>query len=144
MSVFTPQELAYMQTQRLGRLATVGADGMPHITPLGFFYNPDLDTIDIGGGRGGFGISKKFRDAQATGNVAFLLDDVDRGTNEREWHIRGIEVRGIAEAYETGFEHLHPGMDPAYIRIHPTRIVSWGINRAGYHPDARDVNVGQE
>ena len=49
MSNFTPAEIAYLQSQLLGRLATIGADGDPHVVPVGFQYNPDLDTIDIGG-----------------------------------------------------------------------------------------------
>ena len=33
----------------MGRLATVGPDGRPHIVPLTYRYNPDEDTIDLGG-----------------------------------------------------------------------------------------------
>ena len=60
MSVFTSHEIAYLQSQRLGRLATVGPDGQPHVVPVAFRYNPDRDTIDIGGH--GFAGRKKFRD----------------------------------------------------------------------------------
>ncbi len=49
MSVFTPEEIGYLQGQRLARIATVGPDGQPHVVPVGFRYNPDTDTIDIGG-----------------------------------------------------------------------------------------------
>jgi len=45
MSAFTTAELDYLQTQRLGRLATVGPDGTPHATPVGFLYDPADDTI---------------------------------------------------------------------------------------------------
>jgi pyridoxamine 5'-phosphate oxidase family protein len=136
MSHFTDQEIAYLRSQRLGRLGTVGADGMPHLTAVGFRYNPELDTIDIGGRRGGFGASKKFRDARATGKAAIIADDVN---TEQGWQPRGIEVRGRAEAYETGGDAHQPGMDPAFIRIYPTRIVSWGINEPGYRPNKRNV-----
>jgi pyridoxamine 5'-phosphate oxidase family protein len=61
-SAFTPAEIAYLQSQRLGRLATVGPDGQPHVVPVGFHYNPELDTIDIGGHD--FAKRKKFRDVQ--------------------------------------------------------------------------------
>jgi pyridoxamine 5'-phosphate oxidase family protein len=33
MSVFTDSELEYLAGQRLGRIATVGADGQPHVVP---------------------------------------------------------------------------------------------------------------
>jgi pyridoxamine 5'-phosphate oxidase family protein len=136
MSHFTDAELAYLNAQRLGRLGTVGADGMPHLTAVGFTYNPELDTIDIGGRRGGFGASKKFRDAQATAKAAFIVDDVltDGGRQPR-----GIEIRGRAEAYATGGDADRPGMDPAFIRIYPTRIVSWGVNEPGYQPSRRTI-----
>lgn len=49
MSVFTDVERAYLDGQRLRRLATVGADRMPHVVPTRFRYNPQHDTIDIGG-----------------------------------------------------------------------------------------------
>ncbi len=39
MSSFTPDEIAYLQGQRLGRLATVGPDGQPHVVPVSFRYN---------------------------------------------------------------------------------------------------------
>jgi pyridoxamine 5'-phosphate oxidase family protein len=31
---FTEQEIAYLQSQGLGRLATVGADGQPDVVPV--------------------------------------------------------------------------------------------------------------
>ena len=49
VSKFTEAELAYLQTQRLGRLATVNARGEPQVAAVGFRYNPEFDTIDIGG-----------------------------------------------------------------------------------------------
>lgn len=137
MSAFTEQEIAYLRERRLGRLATVGADGMPHLTAIGFYaYNPALDTIDIGGGRGYTAASKKYRDAKATGKAAFIVDDV---RTERGWQPRGIEIRGRAEVQEAGGEAIRPGGDPAFIRLHPTRIVSWGINAEEYGPDSRTV-----
>jgi len=38
MSAFVGPELAYLleEPRRLGRLATVGPDGMPHVAPLGW------------------------------------------------------------------------------------------------------------
>ncbi|TMD79562.1 MAG: PPOX class F420-dependent oxidoreductase, partial [Chloroflexi bacterium] len=34
MSAFTQQEIEYMASQRLGRLATVGPHGQPHVVPV--------------------------------------------------------------------------------------------------------------
>jgi pyridoxamine 5'-phosphate oxidase family protein len=41
--------LAYLASQRLGRLATVDPQGAPQNSPVGFRYNADFGTIDIGG-----------------------------------------------------------------------------------------------
>ena len=49
MSVFTSDEIQYVKSQHLGRMATVGPVSQPNIVPFGFRYNPVYDTFDIGG-----------------------------------------------------------------------------------------------
>ena len=134
MSAFTEKEIAYLTSQRLGRLATANAQGQLHVVPVGFIYNADLGTIDIGGGRGNFGASRKFRDATQTEQGAFVVDDVAPGRQ-----IRGIEIRGRAEANSEGGDQVRPGGDPAFIRLWPAHIVSWGIEREDYQPFSRRV-----
>jgi pyridoxamine 5'-phosphate oxidase family protein len=113
MSAFTDHELAYLQGERrLGRIATVGKDGTPHVAPVGWSYNAEHDTIDVGGRD--FEQTKKYRDVRATGRAAIVIDDL---ASTNPWRPQGVEVRGRAEALE----------EPALIRIHPERIVSWGI-----------------
>jgi len=73
MSVFTESELEYLGGQSLARVATVGPDGQPHITPVTFHYNEEEDTIDVGGMF--FGGTKKWRDAQGNQRVTLLIDD---------------------------------------------------------------------
>ena len=132
MSHFTENEIAYLTSQRLGRIATVNAAGEPHVVPVRFVYNAELDTIDVGGRFNGK--SKKYRDAGRNPKVAFVVDDVpEAGT------VRGIEIRGRAEAIPTGGETILPGFDPEFIRIAPTRIVSWGIDTHPYQPNSRTV-----
>jgi pyridoxamine 5'-phosphate oxidase family protein len=66
MSVFTDRELEYLgerRPERLGRIATVGKDGTPHVVPVGWRFNPGLDSIDVGGMD--LANTKKFRDAPA-------------------------------------------------------------------------------
>ena len=49
-SVFSQAELDYLHGQRLlGRIATVGADGTPHVAPVGWAHNTEKDTIDVTG-----------------------------------------------------------------------------------------------
>jgi pyridoxamine 5'-phosphate oxidase family protein len=38
MNRFTAAEIAYLQSQRLGRLATVNEKGDLHVVPVGFRY----------------------------------------------------------------------------------------------------------
>lgn len=45
MSRFTEQEIAYLQSQKLGRMATVDVKGDLHVVPAGFRYNPETDRI---------------------------------------------------------------------------------------------------
>jgi pyridoxamine 5'-phosphate oxidase family protein len=115
MSTFTDTELEYLTGERhLGRLATVGRDGAPHVTPVGWSYNAEGDSIDIGGRD--FAHTKKFRDVAHTGRAAIVIDDV-----LPPWRPRGIEVRGQAEAV---------GKPEPLIRIHPQRVISWGLDGA--------------
>jgi pyridoxamine 5'-phosphate oxidase family protein len=74
MSQFTDSERAYLRSQRLRRLATVGPDGQPHVVPVSFRHNPQTDTIDIGGH--GFAGRKKCRDVQRNPHVALVVDDI--------------------------------------------------------------------
>ncbi len=134
MNSFTPQEIAYLQSQLLGRLATVGVDGDPHVVPAGFRYNPELDTIDIGGH--GIAQSKKYRDAARSGRAAFVVDDLG---SVDPWTPRMLAVRGQAEALPSGGQAILPDFAPELIRIFPTWIGSFGINSSGFGLDSRKV-----
>jgi pyridoxamine 5'-phosphate oxidase family protein len=122
-TAFTHAEIAYLQSQRLARIATVGPKGQPHVVPLAFRYNPDTDTIDVGGHD--FAQRKKWRDVQKNSKVAIVIDDI---ASVQPWKVRGIEVRGTAEILMDGGQEIIPGFDPEMFRITPKRVVSWGIN----------------
>jgi pyridoxamine 5'-phosphate oxidase family protein len=49
MSVLTAAEMTCLKSQQLGRLAKTGANGRPHVVPVGFRFNEDDETIDIDG-----------------------------------------------------------------------------------------------
>ena len=117
MSVFRKSEIEYLAGGRqLGRIATVGADGTPHVVPVAFIYNAVRDTIDIGGYE--LEATKKFRDVSRTGRAAIVIDDL---ASTDPWHPRGIEVRGRGEAI---------ALPTPLLRIHPERIISWGLEQA--------------
>ena len=135
MSSFSPQEIAYLQSQLLGRLATAGVDGDPHVVPVGFRYNPELDTIDVGGH--GMAQSKKYRDVARNGRAAFVVDDL---VSVDPWTPRMLAVRGRAEALPSGGQAIMPDFAPELIRILPTWIGSFGINASGFDLDSRNVS----
>ncbi len=127
MSVFTEAELHYMVGGlQLARLATVGADGTPHVVPVGWIYNAARDTIDVGGHE--LERTKKFRDVARTGRAAIVIDDL---ASTDPWRPRGIEVRGRGEAI---------ALPTPLIRIHPERIVTWGLERGQSARSVRGVH----
>ena len=119
-STFTPEELTYLDSQFLGRLATVDASGVPQNNPVGFVVRAD-GTIDIGGHA--MGRTRKFRNVDANGHAALVVDDL---VSTNPWTVRGIEIRGTAEALEDTDPPMQ-GMSREIIRITPTWIASWGL-----------------
>jgi len=115
MSAFSDTELSYLRGERrLGRIATIGRDGTPHVVPIGMWrYNADLDTIDVGGRDPAR--RKWFRDVARSGRAAFVVDDL---ASTDPWRPRAVELRGRAEAID-GPEAL--------VRIHPDHVASWGL-----------------
>jgi len=91
----------------------VGRDGTPHVAPVDWNYAPELDAIQVGGRE--LQKTKKFTDVRRTGRTAVVIDDL---ASTDPWRPRGIEIRGRGEAVE------HP---VPVIRIHPDRVVSWGV-----------------
>ena len=122
MSVFSGAEINYLHNQRLCRLATVGPGGQPHVVPVAFRYNPQTDTIDIGGHD--FAKKKKFRDVQANPLVAIVVDDI---ASVNPWKVRGVEIRGQVEVLPIGGSDLLPGFASEMFRLTPTKVISWGL-----------------
>jgi len=133
MSVFTDSELEYLAGQHLGRIATVGADGQPHVVPTSFRYNPEHDAIDVGGLR--MSQTKKLRDVRRTGRASIVVDDV-----LPPWQPRMIEIRGTAAVIPSGGKALGERFEDTIVRIQPTRIISFGIG-PGQTTSARSVSA---
>lgn len=112
---FGPVELSYLRGggRRLARIATVGRDGTPHVVPTGWTYNDTLGTIDVTGHA--VERTKKFRDVQHNARAALVIDDI---ASIDPWWVRGVEIRGRAEALDR---------PAALIRIYPDHVVSWGL-----------------
>lgn len=140
MSAFTSAEIDFLNSQRLGRLATVGADGVPHVIPVAVFYDPDAEALVIGAnaefGEEAMARSKKFRDAQRHPDVAVVIDDPSP---------RILEVRGHAETHLDGGDDVGSRLGTpfrfgrAWMRILPRRVVAMGLNGTQFETSARDI-----
>jgi pyridoxamine 5'-phosphate oxidase family protein len=142
LSPFTEKEIQYLRAQRLGRMATAGSDGAPHIVPVGFRLDSDAETIQIGGH--GLSKSKKWRDLQVNPKISFAVDDL---VTVEPWTPRGIEIRGLAELHHDGAEDIFGGggWDSAWFAVVPQRIVSWGIEGSAFSEaghNARSITTG--
>ena len=121
----SPAQVAYLASQQLGRLATVHpVTGMPQNSPVAFSYNEATGTIDIGGYA--MGTTRKFANVEATGNAALVIDDI---VSYDPWEVRGVEIRGRAEALRD-VEPTSAYLSREIIRIHPTRIIAWGLGES--------------
>jgi pyridoxamine 5'-phosphate oxidase family protein len=133
MTILTSSELEYLASQRLGRIATAQPNGTLQVSPVGFTWNAELETVDVSGY--GMASSRKYRNVADNGRVAFVVDDVE---SVKPWRPRCLEIRGRAEV-------VPDSADGPLIRIRPARIISFGIDVpfAGPHNltvNARDVN----
>jgi pyridoxamine 5'-phosphate oxidase family protein len=127
---FSEPELKFLSAQVVGRLATVQPDGTLQVNPVGFTYNAELGAFDVGGFR--LSGSQKFRNVAANGRAAFVLDDIPSIDPLR---VHCLEIRGHAEAI-TSIGQTPEGLDGALIRIHPERIISFGIDIPDQDPQA--------
>lgn len=130
--IFSQSEIAYLTQQPLGRIATMQPSGTLQVSPVGFRFNPDLNTIDVQGYR--MAESRKFRNVAENGRVAFVVDDL---ASTRPWRPRCVEIRGHAEASSESD-------GTPIIRIYPERVISFGLdqeNRSAHELriNARDV-----
>jgi PPOX class F420-dependent enzyme/OxyR family protein/uncharacterized protein (TIGR02246 family) len=119
----------YLSEQRHGVLATISPAGSPQAKPVGFRYNAELGTVDIGG----FELerSAKFRNVSENPQVAFTVDDVP-DPSAGAAGVRFMETRGIAEQVRLE-EAPSAGMSAWIIRVHPRRLVSYNVAGPGMH-----------
>ncbi len=124
---FTEEEISYLQSQRLARIATVSPDGQPDAAPVGYEF--DGARFFIGGidpAR-----TRKFRNVQAGNDkVALVIDDL---ASTDPWTPRFLRVYGTAELIERP-GRFGPDM---YMRITPAISWSWNL-------DGRPFSHGQD
>lgn len=111
---FTVAEEEYLRGQRLGRVATTSASGVPDVAPVTFTLTEagDIEIRGLDNPR-----TLKWRNVVATGRAAFVVDDLE---TVQPWKPRGVKVHGTAVADDGDGAHV--------LRITPTRIWSWNLN----------------
>jgi PPOX class probable F420-dependent enzyme, MSMEG_5819 family len=93
------------------------------VRPVGFAVDPETGTIDIAGLD--LPSTQKWRNVLRDGRVSLVVDDV----TPQPWQPRALEVRGVAEALpDVTPEKAFPGARPGVIRIHPRRILVFGLD----------------
>ena len=98
--LFTEPELEFLRSQRLGRVATVGPTGWPHVVPVMYKLNDD-GSIDFDAD------GVKLRNLMAEPRSAFVVDGSPK---------RGVAVQGRSSVI--GHERA---------RLVPERKFSWGL-----------------
>lgn len=142
IAMSTDERNEFLAAERTCRVASVGADGAPHVTPLWFAWDGSalwLTSIVR---------SQRWTDIARNPRVSIV---VDAGIEYME--LRGVEIEGTAETVGevprtgepvpeletpeqlfadkyTGGTMFHDGRH-AWLRIVPTKIVSWDFRKLG-------------
>ena len=140
----TPAELdEFLTTQRSCRVATLSADGAPHVSPLWFVWDGTSMWL--------YSVvrSKRWADLRRDPRIAVVVD-----TGEEYDELRGVELSGAAkfvgevprtgelraelDVAETLFARKNFGIEEmphdgrhAWIRLTPDRTVSWDFRKLG-------------
>ncbi len=84
--MFTANEIAFLKSQRLARIATVAPDGQPDVAPVGLEFDGSVFYV----GRRSMARTRKFRNvAGGQRKVALVVDDL---LSTSPWRPRGLRV----------------------------------------------------
>lgn len=99
--LFTPSELEFLRSQRIGRFATVGPTGWPHVAPVMYAVDDSgALEFDVDG--------VKLRNVTAEPRAAMAIDAMGPK--------RGISIQGHVTL-----------IGPERARLLPDRKFSWGL-----------------
>ncbi|MEU4571361.1 PPOX class F420-dependent oxidoreductase [Nonomuraea sp. NPDC023979] len=119
---FTEEEIAYLRSQPLARIATLGPGGQPDVAPVAFEF--DGERFWVGGSGASVLETRKFRNVRAGNHlVAVVVDDL---VSMEPFVARGVRVYGRAGEPVERVGMVGPGF---YLGITP--VVSWSWNLAG-------------
>lgn len=116
---FTDEEISYIRSQPLARIATVSADGQPDVVPVVFEFDGVHFLI------GGFAPERTRRTRnidQGNNKVALVIDDL---ASVQPWSPRYLRVYGTVELVE------REGQSGPTRIMQVTPVESWSLNLAG-------------
>lgn len=90
MPSFPSAEKRFLEKNEIARLATISADGMPHVVPVSYVFRDGIFLIAVDYQ------TKKYRNILRNTLVALVVDTVSPN--------RGVMVQGHAEIFEKGLE----------------------------------------
>jgi PPOX class probable F420-dependent enzyme len=142
LSMNTEERDAFLASERTCRVASIGRDGSPHVTPLWFAWDGTalwLTSIVR---------SQRWTDLRRDNRVSVIVDAGGPFTE-----LRGVELRGraevVGEAPRTGEPvpeldaperlfadkyaggRVHHDGRHAWLRVAPAKIVSWDFRKMG-------------
>jgi pyridoxamine 5'-phosphate oxidase family protein len=118
--MLSKEEVEYLNTQRLARVASASPKGVPEVSPVGFEFDGKYFWVGSHS-QEIFHRTRRYRNITGGNNrVSIVIDDL---VSVVPWRPRGIKVGGTAEVVE------HDGIfgKGEYFRIKPSVSVSWGI-----------------
>lgn len=119
---FTDEEIAYLRSQPLARVATIGPEAQPDVVPLAFEF--DGTHLWVGGAGESVLRTRKIRNVAAGQHrIALVVDDL---VSLEPFIARGIRVYGTADGPVERTGMMGPGI---FLRITPE--ISWSWNLAG-------------
>ena len=131
MPEFTSAERHFLEKHEIARLATISAEGTPHVVPVSYVFRDNVFLIVVDYG------TKKYRNLLRNSKAALVVDTSSPN--------RAIMIQGHAEIFEKGlefrraYEAFHKRFtwvraDPwnegeaPFIRIKPVKKTSWGFS----------------
>ncbi len=122
--MFTDAEKAYLQGQRLARIATVSSGLQPDVAPVAFKFEEGRFYV------GGFDLqrTRKYKNVLQNARLSLVVDDL---VAVEPWTPRGIGIHGQADIVSSPEEG-------ELIRITVDVKWSWGINQPAIK-DGKDI-----
>lgn len=132
-------ERTFLESARVGRLATANAHGRPHAVPICFALCEERIVSAIDEKPKGTTDLQRVRDIETNPQVALVVDHYSEDWDELAW----VQVRGRANVLDPMDDSHAPAVmalrekydqyashaleERPVIEIHPERVLSWGV-----------------